>query len=130
MLARHVEAPDDQLAARWLYPSGSSTPAPTPTPTPAPTVPAAPSNATASFAGGSSISLQWADKSTNESGFYLYLAFSGGAYSRVGSVGANVTSATISGLQAASYQTYVTAFNSAGTISGKENASSSPPATA
>ncbi|MEO8218291.1 MAG: PKD domain-containing protein [Acidobacteriota bacterium] len=35
---------DDQLAARWLYPSGSSptpTPAPTPTPTPNPTISAA-----------------------------------------------------------------------------------------
>lgn len=103
---------DDQLAARWLYPNGSGATPPPPPPTV--TVPAAPSNVRASFAGGSSVSVQWNDNSTNESGFYIYLAFAGGAYTRAGSAGTNVVSVVINGLQAATYQVYIAAFNTAG----------------
>ena len=107
---------DDQLAARWLYPSGSGG-GPEPPP-PGPTAPAAPSNVRASFAGGSSISIQWNDNSSSENGFYVYVAYVGGAYTRVGSTGANVTSATVSGLSAGSYQVYVSAFNGGGETPG------------
>jgi PKD repeat protein len=100
---------DDQLAARWLYPSGSGGPPPPP-----PSAPAAPSNVHALFAGGSSISVTWSDNSSNENGFYFYLAFVGGAYTRVGSTGANVSSATLTGLTPGNYQLYVSAFNASG----------------
>jgi PKD repeat protein len=68
----------------------------------------------AAYAGGSSISVQWNDNSSDESGFYIYLAYSGGSYTRVGSTGANVVTATLSGLVPATYQVYVSAFNSGG----------------
>ena len=100
---------DDQLAARWLYPSGGGGGG-----NPPPTAPAAPSNVRASYAGGSSVSVQWNDKSTDESGFFIYVAFAGGSYTRVGSTAPGVTSATLSGLTPATYQVYVSAFNAAG----------------
>ena len=102
---------DDQLAARWLYPNGSSSGG---TPPP-PTLPAAPSNVHASLAGSSSIFVQWTDNSSNESGFYIYIGYLGGAYSRLSTaLAAGSTSATVSGLAPGTYSVYVSAFNSAG----------------
>jgi PKD repeat protein len=104
--------PDDQLAARWLYPSGSGGGADPPPPPPS--APAAPSNLHGSYVPASSIALTWVDNSSNETGFYVYLAYAGGAFTRVGSTGANVTAGTISGLAPTSYQVYVSAFNANG----------------
>ncbi|MEK6373094.1 MAG: PKD domain-containing protein [Acidobacteriota bacterium] len=103
---------DDQLAARWLYPNGSAATPPPPPPTV--TVPAAPSNVRASWLGGGSVSLQWNDNSNNESGFYVYLAYLNGTYTRVGSTGANVIAAQLNGASPGSYQVYVASFNSGG----------------
>ncbi|HUP59575.1 MAG TPA: PKD domain-containing protein [Thermoanaerobaculia bacterium] len=99
---------DDQTAARWLYPSGSA-----PAPTPTPTVPAAPSNLSGTPS-GTNLQLHWSDNANNETGQSIYLAAGTGSYSRVADVGANTTSATLSGFAAGSYRVYVSAFNSAG----------------
>ncbi|HEV8660971.1 MAG TPA: PKD domain-containing protein [Thermoanaerobaculia bacterium] len=96
---------DDQLAARWLYSSGNSTP-----PLQAP---AAPSNLTATASSSSSVALQWNDNSSNESGFSIYYAGSG-SFTKAGQAAAGQTSATISGLSAGTYRFYVAAFNAAG----------------
>ena len=102
---------DDQTAARWLYPSSTST-----TPPPTTTLPAAPSGLTATSS-STLVTLQWTDNSTNEAGFWIYAAIAGGSFSRVGStpLGANTTGANISGLSAGvNYQFYVTAVNASG----------------
>jgi PKD repeat protein len=118
---------DDQLAARWLYPNGSA-PAPPP---PTATVPSAPSNLSAS-ASGSTINLQWRDNATDETGQYVYIAASGGGFTRIGDAGANATTAGINGVAAGTYNVRVTAFNSAGESAASNTATvtistSSPP---
>ncbi|HSP35705.1 MAG TPA: matrixin family metalloprotease, partial [Thermoanaerobaculia bacterium] len=107
---------DDQLAARWLYPSGtSSTPPPS-------TAPVAPTNLTAAAASSTTATLQWNDNSSNESGFHIYFAqgASGGSFSNIGDVGAGVKSATVTGLATGTFRFYVTAFNTSGE-SGSSN---------
>lgn len=99
---------DDQVAARWLYPSGGSTPPPTTT------TPSAPTGLAVTGTTSSSISLQWVDNASNESGDYVYLAAGSGAYSRIGTTAANASTATLTGLTAGTYRVYVTAWNSAG----------------
>ncbi len=101
---------DDQLAARWLYPNGT-TPAPGPTPTPG--VPTAPSSLTASVS-GASVTLSWHDNATNETSETVFMASGSGSFANIGSVAANVTSGTVSNLTAGSYRFYLTASNSAG----------------
>jgi PKD repeat protein len=96
---------DDQVAARWLYPSGTSTPPPA--------VPNAPTNLTA-VPSGTAINLHWTDNASNESGDSVYVATSTGAYSRVGTTAAGATSAAVNGLSGGSYRVYVTAWNAAG----------------
>jgi PKD repeat protein len=57
-----------------------------------PNVIAAPANLTASVSRTGTVTLNWADKSSNETGFYVERAPSGStSFVRVGSVGANVT---------------------------------------
>jgi PKD repeat protein len=99
---------DDQLAARWLYPRGATTPDPD-----EPTIPLTPSNLRANVA-GSSVELTWTDRASNETGHSIYLASSGSAFVKVGDVGANAISARITGLAQGSYQAYVVAFNAVG----------------
>ena len=101
--------PDDQLAARWLYPSGTGGGNPNPTPL----APAAPSNLQASAA-ASSVSLFWNDNANNETSQKVYLAAGNGAFTKVADLGANDTDATLSGLAAGSYRVYIVASNSAG----------------
>jgi PKD repeat protein len=105
---------DDQLAARWLYPSGQSSP---------PTVPTAPSGLTVTPS-GSTLTLRWTDNATNETGDYIYLA-AGGGFSRVASAAAGATSVTLSGLAAATYRVYVTAYNAAGESAASNTATAS-----
>ncbi|HET7712034.1 MAG TPA: PKD domain-containing protein, partial [Thermoanaerobaculia bacterium] len=107
---------DDQLAARWLYPSGTSGPPPPPA-----TVPAAPSNLSASV-GGTNVSLQWTDNASNESGIAIYVAAGNGAFTRVAEVAANSTSANLTGFTAGTYRIYVVAFNQAGNSSASNTA--------
>lgn len=101
---------DDQVAARWLYPNGSSNPNPNPTPT----APAAPGNLVATGS-GTSIELSWSDRANNETGHSVYLAGATGSFSKVGDLGANVTNATITGVSTGTYRVYVVAFNGVGT---------------
>ncbi len=107
---------DDQLAARWLYPSGQAS-------TPPPTVPNAPS-ALSATPSGSTLTLRWTDNATNETGDYVYLAGSG-AFSRIGSAAGGSTGATFSGLSAGTYRVYVTAYNSAGESTASNTATAS-----
>jgi PKD repeat protein len=100
---------DDQLAARWLYPSGSGGGNPDPTPT----VPSAPSGLTANVS-GANVSLSWTDNSNNETGFSIHAAAGTGAFAYVGDVGANARSVTLTGFSTGTYRMYVAAYNSAG----------------
>jgi PKD repeat protein len=110
---------DDQLAARWLYPSGAAVPQPPP---PA-TTPAAPTALSASPS-GSNASLQWNDNATNETGYRVYLATGNGAFSRLSpDLAAGSRAATISSLAAGTYRFYVTAFNNAGESAASNTAS-------
>jgi len=110
---------DDKLAARWLYPNGDVAPPPPP-PT---TVPAAPTSLTVTPA-TTTASLQWSDNSTDESGFSAYVGVgTGGGFTKVGDVGANVTKATLSGLSNGTYRVYVVAFNAAGESARSNTAS-------
>jgi PKD repeat protein len=104
---------DDQVAARWLYPSGTSTPPPPPTVE----RPSAPS-ALSGSASASSIALSWSDNASNETGQAIYLATATGSFGRTAEVAANARTATLSGFSAGTYRVYVTAFNSAGESSG------------
>ncbi|HXH38918.1 MAG TPA: PKD domain-containing protein, partial [Thermoanaerobaculia bacterium] len=107
---------DDQLAARWLYPSGSST-------TPPPTVPAAPTSLSATLS-GSTINLAWIDNATNETGYRAYLASGNGGFSRLSpDLAAGTQAASISSLPANTYRIYVVAFNAAGESAASNTAS-------
>jgi len=94
---------DDQLAARWLYPSGSGT-----TPTPTPAVPAAPSNLNANVS-STNVDLTWSDHASNENGFVVFV--NGG---EIGRLDANTTSTRISGFSPGTYAIHVVAYNGAG----------------
>ena len=97
---------DDMVAARWLYPSGSSTP-------PQPQVPSAPSSLVAT-ASGSNADLTWNDNSSDETNFGIYLAGATGSFTKTGTVPAGTRSARISALAAGTYRVYVVATNAAG----------------
>ncbi|MEA2336374.1 MAG: hypothetical protein QOE82_381, partial [Thermoanaerobaculia bacterium] len=109
---------DDQVAARWLYPSGSTT-----TPPPTTTAPAAPSGLSAT-ASGTTANLTWNDNATNETGYRVYLAIGNGAFNRLTpDLAAGSRAATVTNLSAGSYRFNVTAFNSAGESSVSNTAS-------
>ncbi|HWS87565.1 MAG TPA: fibronectin type III domain-containing protein [Pyrinomonadaceae bacterium] len=82
---------------------------------PATSVPAAPSNLTATPLSGTQVRLGWADNSVNEDGFKLYRSPDGKNFTQVAKPPANVTTHTDSGV--ASRQTYyyrIRAYNAAG----------------
>ncbi len=97
--------PDDELAARWLYPNGGGNTNPTP--------PAAPSNLVA-VPSGSNVDLQWADNANNETAQSIYLAQGNGSFTNVGNVAANATAVRLTSLASGSYRVYVIASNAAG----------------
>ncbi|HEV7764744.1 MAG TPA: PKD domain-containing protein [Thermoanaerobaculia bacterium] len=109
---------DDQIAARWLYPNGGTTPPPPPSPT----VPSAPSDLRA-IVSGSNIDVSWFDNANNETGFAVYLATGNGAFSKKAEVGANVKSTRLSGLSSGTYRVYAIALNATGN-SGQSNTAS------
>jgi len=77
-----------------------------------PNVIAAPASLTAGVSRSGAVTLTWADKSSNETGFYVERAPSGStSYVRVGTVGANVTTFTQSP-GSGRYAYRVQAFNS------------------
>ena len=102
---------DDQLAARWLYPNGGGTTTPPP-----PTVPAAPSNLSASVASNGTVTLRWTDNAAgNETGESIYVGFVGSAYQKIGDVAAGTTATQLTGGSSGTYNVYVVSFNAAGT---------------
>lgn len=112
---------DDQVAARWLYPSGSSGGT-------SPTLPAAPSSLAAAVVDTSSVRLTWKDNASDESSQKLYVAAGSGAFAMAGSLGANVTAVNVGSLAAGStYRFYVTAVNGAGESSASNIAQVTTP---
>ena len=107
---------DDQVAARWLYPNGSSTPPPPVT------VPSAPSGLSAT-ASGSNVNLAWNDNATNETAQSIYMAIGSGGFAKVLDVAASQESVTLTSFSPATYRFYVVASNSAGTSSASNTAS-------
>ncbi len=101
------------------------TPPPVPTNTPVPPTlppqpPAAPSNLGANAVSTSQINLTWTDNANNETGFEIQRSTtgSGGTYSPLTTVGANVVSYSNTGLSASTQYCYrVRATNGAGTSS-------------
>lgn len=100
---------DDQNAARWLYPNGTSTPPP-----PTGSAPAAPFNLTAAQS-GSNVVLNWTDNANNETAQQIYIAVGNGGFSAGPTVAAGATTATLTGFSNATYKFYVVASNSYGT---------------
>ena len=79
------------------------------------TIPAAPSALTATAASSSQINLAWTSNSTNQTGFIILRAPSGGTYAQVGTTGASVTTYSDSSLTPSTTYSYeVEATNSAG----------------
>ena len=80
------------------------------------TLPAAPSNLTASSSSASGVNLSWTDNSAGEVGFkILRRASLGGTYTQVNTTGADITSITDAGLsESTTYYYRVTAFNDGG----------------
>lgn len=78
---------------------------------PGSTLPNKPTNVSATALSSSSIKIMWSDNSNNEAGFYVY-RWNGADWTRIGSVGTNVTSYTNSGLRAGTtYYYYVASYN-------------------
>ena len=98
------------------------------------TAPAAPSGLAATAVSSSQINLSWADNSSNETGFVVGRStVSGGPYTDVITVGANVTSTSNTGLSASTTYYYVVrAYNGAGSSANSAQASATtlplPPA--
>ncbi|MEQ1761259.1 MAG: fibronectin type III domain-containing protein, partial [Vicinamibacterales bacterium] len=115
-------ASDDIAGLESLYPSGSTSQPPT-----------APSGLSASTGGTSSLSLSWADRSSNESGFHIERSTDGQSFARVSTQGAGTTSYSDGLLQSGTTYYYrVASFNGAGTSSYSNTASgqtSAPAAT-
>jgi hypothetical protein len=111
--SRNGTSGDDIVTLRF---AGAGAPNPTPTPTPA-VSPAAPSNLRAVAASRSQIQLAWSDNSNNETGFQIERCrgLRCTNFTRVATVGAQVTSFTDQGLSRSTTYTYrVRAVNEVG----------------
>jgi hypothetical protein len=79
------------------------------------TLPAAPSNLTATAASSSQINLSWTDNSNNETGFRIERSTDGSIFSEITTVSANITSYQNTGLAASTIYYYrVRAYNGTG----------------
>ncbi|HYL93411.1 MAG TPA: choice-of-anchor D domain-containing protein [Alphaproteobacteria bacterium] len=77
--------------------------------------PTAPTNLTATTQGTTTINLSWADKSNNETGFYIERSTNGVSWFRIATVGANVTTYADNGLaRRTTYYYRVQAYNANG----------------
>jgi hypothetical protein len=86
--------------------------------------PSAPTNLTATAISSSRITLRWTDTASNETGFKIERSTNGFTFTQIGTVGANTTSVTSTGLQ--SNRTYwyrVRAYNAAGNSAYSNTAS-------
>jgi Fibronectin type III domain len=93
-------------------------------------VPAAPSNLTATAASNSQINLSWTDNANNESGFRIERCqgFGCSNFAQIAEVGAGVTSYSNTGLNRITFYSYrVRAFNSAGNSGYSNTANASTP---
>ncbi|SDS43056.1 S8 family serine peptidase [Opitutus sp. GAS368] len=94
------------------------------TQSPPPTIPAAPSNLSATATSSSAINLTWTDNTNNEDGFRVERSTDNTTFTQVASLAANSTSYSDTGLAASTTYYYrVRAFNSAGN-SGYSNTAS------
>jgi PKD repeat protein len=112
---------DDQLAARWLYPSGNGGG------NPGGSAPAAPTNLAVIGVSGSDANISWKDNSSNEDGFTVFIDGQS-----IGNLGANTTAAEITGFSSGQHSIYVVAFNGHGSsaASNTVNVSINQPAVA
>jgi len=110
--------------------SGYSNTATATTPAPPPTIPVTPSSLTATAASASSINLQWADNSPDETGFKIERApGTTGSFTQIDTVGAGVTSYSNSGLTGSTtFQYRVRAYNTAGNSAYTNTATATTPA--
>lgn len=96
------------------------------------TPPAAPGSLTATAASSTNtITLNWADKATNETGYKIYRCAGSGcsSFTQIGTVGSNVTSYTNSGLAWSTSYTYkVRAYNAGGDSADSNTAFATTPA--
>ena len=88
------------------------------------TPPAAPTSLTASTTATSTISLAWVDNSSTENGFTVERGTDGIKFSKVGTVGIDVTTFNDNGLTSGTYYYRVRAYNNGG-FSGYSNIASS-----
>jgi len=103
--------------------TATATPNSTPTPTPTCTTAAAPSNLVLTVGSSTQINLNWTDNSNNEQGFYIGRSTDGVNFTRIATVGANVTSYASGGLSPCTTYTYrVKVFNSCGEYGFSNNA--------
>jgi PA14 domain-containing protein/Big-like domain-containing protein/carbohydrate binding protein with CBM6 domain/fibronectin type III domain protein/strictosidine synthase-like protein len=96
-----------------------------------PTVPAAPTNLTATAASSSQINLAWSDTANNETGFRIERKLgAGGTYAEIATPAANVTSYSDTGLTASTTYYYrVRAYNATGTSAYSNEANATTSAT-
>jgi hypothetical protein len=81
-------------------------------------VPTAPNGLTATVSAKTKITLTWADNSNNETGFRIERSTDGTNFTEIGTVGANATSATNSGLtRRTTYYYRIRAYNASGNSS-------------
>lgn len=111
-------ATDDVNAAKWLYPgtTGGTPTQPPPDQPPTTTVPAAPSNLSATIVNGNQILLNWTVNGTNASAQRVYVATGAEtSFTLAGEISATRNSAILSGLTVGvTYRVRITARNSAG----------------
>lgn len=109
-------------AGAWI---GSQGPVPTVTP------PNPPSNAAAVALSSTQIQVSWDDNSTDEDGFRILRSQDDATYTEIGTVGANVTVYTDSGLNPGELYYYrIVAYNTAGDSAESNTASATTDATA
>lgn len=98
-------AQDDINGINFLYPPGS----------PNPSTPTAPTGLTVASASSSSLTVGWTDASSDESGFSIQTSRDNTTWTTSGTVGAGVTSTTLTGLMPSTlYYVRVGAFNTNG----------------